>query len=60
LVISIEHKRMSANAIAQGFRSAKPPIIGRINNERFLLDLRCIFDAHDLIPNFTTESRFEI
>ncbi|HEY1235422.1 MAG TPA: L-seryl-tRNA(Sec) selenium transferase [Candidatus Binatia bacterium] len=52
LVISIEHKRMSANAIAQRFRSAKPPIIGRINNDRFLLDLRCIFNANDLIPHF--------
>ncbi|HEX7230415.1 MAG TPA: L-seryl-tRNA(Sec) selenium transferase [Candidatus Binatia bacterium] len=52
LVISIEHKRMSANTIAQRFRSAKPPIIGRINNDRFLLDLRCIFDAHDLVPHF--------
>ena len=52
LVISIEHKRMSANAIAQKFRSANPPIIGRINNDRFLLDLRCIFNANDLIPQF--------
>jgi L-seryl-tRNA(Ser) seleniumtransferase len=52
LVISIEHKRMSANAIAQKFRAANPPIIGRIHNDRFLLDLRCIFNANDLIPQF--------
>jgi L-seryl-tRNA(Ser) seleniumtransferase len=43
---------MSANAIAQKFRSANPPIIGRIHNDRFLLDLRCIFNVNDLIPQF--------
>ncbi len=52
-VISVEHPKLSANAIANRFRSANPPIIGRINDDRFLLDLRCIFDADDLIPNFT-------
>jgi L-seryl-tRNA(Ser) seleniumtransferase len=52
VVVSIENKTMSANAIAQRFRAANPPIIGRINNDRFLLDLRCIFDMNDLIPRF--------
>jgi L-seryl-tRNA(Ser) seleniumtransferase len=52
LVVSIEHQKMSANSIAQKFRAANPPIIGRINNDRFLLDLRCIFNANDLIPQF--------
>jgi L-seryl-tRNA(Ser) seleniumtransferase len=52
LVVSIEHQKMSANSIAQKFRGANPPIIGRINNDRFLLDLRCIFNANDLIPQF--------
>ncbi len=52
LVISVEHERMSANAIAQRFRAANPPIIGRIKDDRFLLDLRTIFDANDLIPHF--------
>ena len=49
-VISVEHPKLSANAIAKRFRSANPPIIGRINDDRFLLDLRCIFDADDLDP----------
>jgi len=52
VVVSIENKTMSGNAIAQRFRAANPPIIGRINNDRFLLDLRCIFDMNDLIPKF--------
>ncbi len=51
-VVSIEHPKLSANAIAQKFRSANPPIIGRIKDDRFLLDLRIIFDAEDLIPQF--------
>jgi L-seryl-tRNA(Ser) seleniumtransferase len=54
-VISIEHPKLSAAAIAQKFRAADPPIIGRINDDRFLLDLRMIFDADDLIPNFDRE-----
>ena len=51
VVITIEHAKLSANAIAKRFRSANPPIIGRINDDRFLLDLRTIFDANDLIPS---------
>jgi L-seryl-tRNA(Ser) seleniumtransferase len=52
VVVSVVHKKLSANAIAQKFRAANPPIIGRINDDRFLLDLRCIFDANDLVPQF--------
>jgi L-seryl-tRNA(Ser) seleniumtransferase len=51
-VISVEHSKLSANAIARKFRSANPPIIGRIHDDRCLLDLRCIFDPNDLIPSF--------
>ncbi|HEV8720452.1 MAG TPA: L-seryl-tRNA(Sec) selenium transferase [Candidatus Binatia bacterium] len=52
VVVSVEHPKLSANIIAQKFRAAHPPIIGRINDDRFLLDLRTIFDSNDLIPNF--------
>jgi L-seryl-tRNA(Ser) seleniumtransferase len=52
VVVSVEHPKLSANVIAQKFRAAHPPIIGRINDDRFLLDLRTIFDSNDLIPNF--------
>ena len=51
-VVSVEHAKLSANAIAQKFRAANPPIIGRIKEDRFLIDLRTIFDANDLIPQF--------
>lgn len=52
-VVSIEHPDLSADAISRKFRAADPPIIGRIKDDRFLLDLRTIFDANDLIPNWT-------
>jgi L-seryl-tRNA(Ser) seleniumtransferase len=52
IVIGIEHPKLGADAIAQKFRAAQPPIIGRIKNDRFLLDLRTIFDPDDLIPTF--------
>jgi L-seryl-tRNA(Ser) seleniumtransferase len=52
VVITIENSKLSANAIAKRFRQADPPIIGRIKDDRFLLDLRTIFDANDLVPKF--------
>ena len=52
VAISVEHSKLSANAVAQKFRGADPPIIGRIKDDRFLLDLRTIFDPMDLIPRF--------
>ena len=54
-VIVIEHPTESAATIAQKFRAAKPPIIGRIRDDRFLLDLRTIFDASEITPNFPDE-----
>jgi L-seryl-tRNA(Ser) seleniumtransferase len=52
MVIAITHTTLNANRIAERFRRADPPIIGRIQDERFLLDLRTIFDSDDLIPKF--------
>ena len=49
-VIAIRHTELSAEKIAQRFREANPPILGRIHNGTFLLDLRGIFDPHDLVP----------
>jgi L-seryl-tRNA(Ser) seleniumtransferase len=52
VVIAVEHKSLSATRIAEKFRAANPPIIGRIKDDRFLLDLRTIFDMADLVPMF--------
>ena len=51
--IVVQHDRMQANRIAERFRQARPSIIGRINDDRFLLDLRTIFDPDDLIPKWS-------
>jgi len=50
---------MSAGRIAERFRHARPPIIGRIKGDRFLLDLRTVFDPEDLIPNWSTDFAIE-
>ncbi len=48
--ISITHATLGAQEIARRFRSAAPPIIGRVQAGRFLLDLRGIFRPEDLVP----------
>ena len=54
-VIAIEHDFMGPHRIAGRFRQARPPIIGRVAEDRFLLDARMIFDPLDLVPNWTDE-----
>lgn len=51
-VIAVRHGRESADAIAARFRRAHPPIIGRIKDDSFLLDLRTVFEPDDLIPRW--------
>jgi len=50
-VVSIRHDRMGAERTAEMFRNADPPILGRVKDDQFLLDLRTIFNPKDLIPN---------
>jgi L-seryl-tRNA(Ser) seleniumtransferase len=52
-VIVVEHDSMGAHRIADRFRQARPPIIGRVNDDRFILDARTIYDPLDLVPNWT-------
>ena len=49
--ITVRGRGMSADDVARMFRGADPPIIGRINNERFILDLRSAGDPETLVPN---------
>ncbi len=51
-VIAVKQDGMSADRIAERFRRARPAIIGRIHDGRFLLDLRTIFNPADLIPQW--------
>jgi L-seryl-tRNA(Ser) seleniumtransferase len=48
--VAIAHARHGAQDIARRFRAADPPIIGRVQSGRFLLDLRCIFQPEALVP----------
>ena len=48
--IAIVGDNQSAEQIAERFRAACPPIIGRIKDNCFLLDVRTIDDPGDLVP----------
>jgi L-seryl-tRNA(Ser) seleniumtransferase len=49
--VSIESPDHGPDAIAARFRAAPTPIIGRIENDRFLLDVRAVDHAADLVPD---------
>ena len=49
---SSSHPTRSADELAARFRAATPPVLGRIHEGRFLLDLRGIVVAEDLVPAF--------
>jgi len=49
--IAIRNAKLSPEKIAVRFRSSDPPILGRIHDGAFLLDLRGIFSASELVPN---------
>jgi L-seryl-tRNA(Ser) seleniumtransferase len=42
----------SAAALADRFRASDPPILGRVEKDRFLLDLRWIEDPEELVPSW--------
>jgi len=48
--IVIRHTKLSPERIAARFRASDPPILGRIHDGAFLLDLRGIFAAEELVP----------
>lgn len=51
-VIVVEHASMNATRLAERFRHARPPILGRVRHDRFVLDVRAIFNAADLVPHW--------
>ncbi|MBI4516996.1 MAG: L-seryl-tRNA(Sec) selenium transferase [Deltaproteobacteria bacterium] len=48
--VAITHPAIGAQQLAERFRRANPPIIGRVHDGRFLLDARCIAAAAELVP----------
>ncbi len=49
--LRVRHDAWDANQLASFFRSATPAILGRISQGDFLLDLRAVRRAADLIPH---------
>jgi L-seryl-tRNA(Ser) seleniumtransferase len=48
--IVIRHASIAAAEIAARFRRAARPIVGRLHDGRFWLDLRCVRQASDVVP----------
>ncbi len=48
--LAVTHASEGPDAIARRFRASDPPIIGRIRDDAFLLDLRTIVDATSVVP----------
>ena len=46
-LISISHKEFPATRLEQILREANPPVIGRILEDKFLLDLRTVFEDEE-------------
>jgi L-seryl-tRNA(Ser) seleniumtransferase len=52
VAIAVTHAYEGADWIAGRFRAASPPIIGRIQDDVFLLDMRTIADPRDVVPKW--------
>jgi L-seryl-tRNA(Ser) seleniumtransferase len=50
--IAVSHPE-GADWVARRFRSARPPIIGRIHRDVFLLDMRTIVEPAEIVPHWT-------
>jgi L-seryl-tRNA(Ser) seleniumtransferase len=54
--VRITHPKLAPEAIAAMFRAARPPVIGRIADDAFLLDVRAVDDAAAFAVSFPTAS----
>jgi L-seryl-tRNA(Ser) seleniumtransferase len=50
--LRVTHHEMSPDAVAAMFRQARPPVIGRIREGGFQLDVRTVEDAADFAVHF--------
>ncbi|MCX6538075.1 MAG: L-seryl-tRNA(Sec) selenium transferase [Acidobacteria bacterium] len=46
-LLALTHRSLSPDSLESALRQLDPPIIGRIDNERVVLDLRTVFDDED-------------
>jgi len=54
-LLVVQHDYMGGHRIAGRFRQANPPIVGRVEDDLFILDARTIFDPLEMVPNWTDE-----
>ena len=47
VLLALQHPAATAEALEQRLRAGAPPIIGRIENDQVLLDLRTVLEAQD-------------
>ncbi|MFQ5442831.1 MAG: L-seryl-tRNA(Sec) selenium transferase [Thermodesulfobacteriota bacterium] len=47
--VAVTHKKLSPEEIFSQFLKKEPPVIGRIKNDKFLLDMRTVKRAEDLL-----------
>jgi L-seryl-tRNA selenium transferase len=50
--VRVTHPELAPEAIAAMFRAARPPVIGRIADDAFLLDVRAVDDASVFAVSF--------
>jgi L-seryl-tRNA(Ser) seleniumtransferase len=55
--LRITHRALAEDAIAALFRGARPPVLGRVRDGAFMLDLRTVEDPADLAVEFPSRSR---
>jgi L-seryl-tRNA(Ser) seleniumtransferase len=49
--VTVRSGRVPPGEVAARFRRASPPILGRVRDDRFWLDLRCVWKAEDVVPD---------
>lgn len=49
--VSVSSAGMGADSISRLFLSQRPPVLGHVSRKRFLLDMRTVEDAADVVPS---------
>lgn len=54
-LVALTPSGVSVNALARALRALKPPVIGRIQGGKVLLDMRCLLEAEPLLRALATK-----
>jgi L-seryl-tRNA(Ser) seleniumtransferase len=50
-LVTVTHPSIKPEAIFKSFLNGNPPVLGRVKNEKFILDMRTILKAGDCVPD---------